>query len=167
MQATRLEPVGRRRPLSLPELRRRLSLFSPRNMHTDNAPYDLPVDRVIQATIHRWLCKACAGFTAAPMRFVSLANGGFFVAPGVRTLHLRIDARRCDVSMSGDAAGIVATLMSLSELCGTRTDVSMMSPRSPTATTTTACMPSRASTPNRARSSPRSTEATQSASYTM
>ena len=118
MQATRLEPVGRRRPLSLPELRRRLSLFFPRNMHTDNAPYDLPVDRVIQATIHRWLCKACAGFTAAPMRFVSLANGGFFVAPGVRTLHLRIDARRCDVSMSGDAAGIVATLMSLSELCG-------------------------------------------------
>ncbi|UHQ20149.1 antirestriction protein [Lysobacter sp. KIS68-7] len=74
------------------------------------------MDRVIQATIHRWLRKACIDKHDHPLRFVSLTNGGFYLAPCVGALRIRIDAQRNDVTMSGDAAGIVATLLALCAL---------------------------------------------------
>jgi len=83
-----------------------------------NAQQELPVDRVIQATIHRWLRKACIDAHDHPLRFVALTNGGFYLAPCVGTLRVRVGAQHHDLSMSGDAAGIVATMMALCELCG-------------------------------------------------
>ena len=49
-------------------------------------------------------------------QFFELSNGGFYMAPEVEPLHLRIDANGYDGRVSADAAGITACLYALSHL---------------------------------------------------
>lgn len=70
-----------------------------------------------ESMLYEWLRRLSPDYTGGIWRFVDLSNGGFYMAPyGDTPLRVRWDDNGFDGQLSPDAAGIVATLFTLSHL---------------------------------------------------
>ncbi|ALM83112.1 antirestriction protein [Bordetella sp. N] len=67
--------------------------------------------------VYRWIELLSDDYRGGYWHFYEIP-GGFYLAPaGYTELRIRWPLNHCDCTMSADAAGIVATLYALSELC--------------------------------------------------
>lgn len=70
-----------------------------------------------RAVLSEWMAKLSERDERSPWRFYSLSNGGFYVAPLLMTpLASLYRGREFDGRISSDAAGIIATLLTLAQL---------------------------------------------------
>jgi len=70
-----------------------------------------------EAMVYDWMGQLCADYTGGFWNFWTLSNGGGYLAPSnVDPMKLRVDGNGFEGEMSADAAGIVATLFTLSQL---------------------------------------------------
>jgi hypothetical protein len=70
-----------------------------------------------RAVLAEWMTKLSERDERSPWRFFSLSNGGFYVAPLLMTpLATLYRGREFDGRVSSDAAGIIATLLTLGQL---------------------------------------------------
>lgn len=72
--------------------------------HKDNHAPVVSID-----LIHAYLCDKARGYDGSPCRFYELSNGGFYMAPEMKTLEVERG------HVSGDAAGIIITLCALAD----------------------------------------------------
>lgn len=70
-----------------------------------------------ESMLYDWMRQLSPDYTGGFWRFVDLSNGGFYLAPDRNTpMRVRWKDNGFDGSLSPDAAGIVATLFTLSHL---------------------------------------------------
>ena len=69
-----------------------------------------------EALLYAWMCRLCEQYGGAYWNFYRLSDGGFYFAPKLEDLEIAVDGNGFQGKMSADAAGIVATLFTLSQL---------------------------------------------------
>lgn len=71
-----------------------------------------------EISVYNWLDRLSKEYAGGYWHYYEIPNG-FYMAPAdYKTLRIEWPMNRCDRIMSADAAGIVATLFTLCELCG-------------------------------------------------
>ncbi|WP_199097152.1 antirestriction protein [Dyella sp. ASV21] len=69
-------------------------------------------------TCYAVLDTQAADYHGGMWNFYDLSNGGFYIAPAdYETLHIEVMTNGYEGTMSGDAAGIVASLCAINHLC--------------------------------------------------
>ena len=70
-----------------------------------------------EAMVYDWMGRLCADYAGGIWNFYTLSNGGGYLAP-VRSKPMRVfvDGNGFEGMLSADAAGVVATLFTLSHL---------------------------------------------------
>ncbi|MPS82400.1 MAG: antirestriction protein [Achromobacter sp.] len=70
-----------------------------------------------EISVYNWLDRLSQEYSGGSWHYYEIPNG-FYMAPAdYETLHIVWPMNWCDRTMSADAAGIVATLYALCELC--------------------------------------------------
>jgi hypothetical protein len=75
-----------------------------------------PRQLTVEHAVFAWMAKLAAEYRGGFWQFYELSNGGFYMAPDLQPLHLRVDGNGYDGQMSADAAGITACLFAFSHL---------------------------------------------------
>lgn len=71
-----------------------------------------------EALVFGWMGRLCAAYHGGFWHFYTLSNGGFYMAPEHNgRLRIEVDGNGFAGELSADAAGIVATLFALNQLC--------------------------------------------------
>lgn len=71
-----------------------------------------------EALVFGWMGRLCAAYHGGFWHFYTLSNGGFYMAPEHDgRLRIEVDGNGFAGELSADAAGIVATLFALNQLC--------------------------------------------------
>ena len=71
----------------------------------------------VESMIFSCMSEICDEYRGGYWEFFNLSNGGFFMAPVVEEkMSISVAGNYYEGTMSGDAAGIVATLMALSRM---------------------------------------------------
>lgn len=71
-----------------------------------------------EISIYGWLDRLSNDYTGGYWHYYEIPNGFYMAPAGYEKLHIVWPMNYFERSMSADAAGIVATLFALSELCG-------------------------------------------------
>lgn len=70
-----------------------------------------------ESLVYRWLERLSASYHGGYWHFYEIRNGFYMVPAGYDQLRIIWPMNDCDLMMSADAAGIMATLYALCELC--------------------------------------------------
>ena len=67
-----------------------------------------PRQLTVEHAVFTWMRELATEYRGGVWQFYELSNGGFYMAPQVEPLHLRVEGNGFDGQMSADAAGITA-----------------------------------------------------------
>jgi hypothetical protein len=72
-----------------------------------------------EALAYGWMSKLSIDYTGGHWHFYKLDNGGFYMAPSEdKSWRIAVHGNGYEGTVSGDAAGIIATLFMIGQLCG-------------------------------------------------
>lgn len=71
-----------------------------------------------EALVFGWMDRLCPAYQGGFWHFYTLSNGGFYMAPEQDGLmQIEVDGNGFAGELSADAAGIIATMFALNQLC--------------------------------------------------
>ena len=71
-----------------------------------------------EALVFAWIGRLCEAYSGGYWAFYTLSNGGFYMAPDrPDAMHLEVQGNGFSGDVSADAAGVIATLFALCQLC--------------------------------------------------
>lgn len=72
-----------------------------------------------EALTYGWMTKLSIDYTGGYWHYYTLDNGGFYMAPSEeKPWRIAVNGNGFEGSVSADAAGIIATLFMIGQLCG-------------------------------------------------
>lgn len=76
-----------------------------------------------EALVYAWMGSLCDDYIGGMWDFFKLSNGGFYMAPQIQErLKIQVVGNWFDGEVSADAAGIIATLFALGQICAESDD---------------------------------------------
>jgi len=72
--------------------------------------------QTVEQAIYTLMRGLAPDYRGAYWHFYELSNGGFYMAPQLDHLRMKVDTNGCDVQMTADAAGITVCLFAFSHL---------------------------------------------------
>jgi len=71
-----------------------------------------------EALAYAWMSKLSIDYTGGHWHFYKLDNGGFYMAPSEeKDWRIAVDGNGYEATVTADAAGIIATLFMIGQLC--------------------------------------------------
>jgi len=80
--------------------------------------FGFPLMLKIESAVYSWMRALCNHYTGGYWQFYDLSNGGIYLAPeSGDTFTVTVPSNYFSGQVSADAAGIIATLFALNQLC--------------------------------------------------
>lgn len=77
----------------------------------------------IEMLIYRWMARLCPSYNGGFWRMFELSNGGFYMSPSAeKSIETRCPGFGDSVTLSADAAGLVACLFAVNQLANDTED---------------------------------------------
>ena len=96
------------------------SLLVPNNERFEFLPAAFGAKHMLtgESYVYDWMTVLSTDYKGGYWNFYRLSNGGFFMAPASpKTLNVKWPGNYFNADMSAEAAGIVATLFAINQLC--------------------------------------------------